>query len=117
MFGALGAVLSRYSRGTHALDIELDRIASMDRGKFGFNKNILDVTLSDGTKHRLSVERYDEFTGQLREQMSRRGRARVTQPGGWQQTPPPASRRRAFKNDAGCPGSLVACGVCLLVTP
>ena len=72
MFGALGALLSRYSSGKRHTELELSRIASTARGKFGFNKNILDVTMTDGTSHRFTIERYDEFTAALNEQLARR---------------------------------------------
>ena len=74
MFGALGLILSRFSSGRRALELELSRIAGLARGKHGFNKRILDVTMTDGTSHRLSIDRYDELTAQLREQLGRRAR-------------------------------------------
>jgi hypothetical protein len=72
MFGALGMLLSRYSAGKMHTAIDLSRIASTARGKHGFNKNILDVTLTDGTSHRFTIDRYDEFTAALNEQLARR---------------------------------------------
>jgi hypothetical protein len=71
MFGALGMILSRYTAGKRALDIDLGRIATLARGKYGFNKKILDITMADGTSHRLTIDRYEEFTNQLREQIAR----------------------------------------------
>ena len=65
-FGALGIILSRYTAGKRTLELELAKIASTERGKHGFNKNILDITMKDGTKHRLSLDHYDDFTAQLR---------------------------------------------------
>jgi hypothetical protein len=83
MFGALGLLLSRYSPGKRTLDIELSRIASLARGKHGFNKNILDLTLTDGSTHRLSLDRYDDFTAQLRDQLSRRAPLTATGDDKW----------------------------------
>ncbi|MBE7452440.1 MAG: hypothetical protein HS111_27230 [Kofleriaceae bacterium] len=92
LFGALGMLLSRYAAGTRALDLELVRIAAVARGKHGFNKNILDVTMSDGTRHRISLDRFDEFTAQLREQLARQGRldpaAGVAAAAPWARRPP-----------------------------
>ncbi|HUQ05359.1 MAG TPA: hypothetical protein VM261_22810 [Kofleriaceae bacterium] len=64
-FGALGIIISRYTAGKRTLEIELSKVATIARGKHGFNKNILDVTMHDGAKHRLSLDRFDEFTAQL----------------------------------------------------
>jgi hypothetical protein len=72
-FGALGIIISRYTAGKRTLEIELAKISSAARGKHGFNKNILDVAMSDGAKHRLSLDRFDEFTAQLRDQLGRHG--------------------------------------------
>ena len=72
-FGALGILISRYTAGKRTLELELGTVASIARGKHGFNKKILDVTMTDGAKHRLSIDRFDEFTAQLREQLGRHG--------------------------------------------
>ena len=64
-FGALGILISRYTSGKRTLEIELSKVTTLARGKYGFNKNILDITMSDGAKHRLSLDRFDEFTAQL----------------------------------------------------
>ncbi|KAB2895903.1 MAG: hypothetical protein F9K40_15500 [Kofleriaceae bacterium] len=72
-FGALGLILSRFTAGKRTLELELGKIASIARGKHGFNKNILDVTMQDGAKHRFSLDRFDEFTAQLRDQLGRHG--------------------------------------------
>ncbi len=73
MFGALGMLLSRYAAGKRHTEIELGTIKTIARGKHGFNKNILDVTLNDGTSHRFTIDQYDAFTAALREQLARRG--------------------------------------------
>lgn len=65
-FGAIGLLISRYTAGKRTLELELSQIASTERGKHGFNKNILEITMKDGTKHRLSLDHYDDFTAQLR---------------------------------------------------
>ncbi len=72
-FGALGVLISRYTAGKRTLDLELGRVAAISRSKHGFNKNILEITMNDGAKHRLSVDRFDEFTAQLRDQLGRHG--------------------------------------------
>lgn len=64
-FGALGILISRYTSGKRTLEIELAKVSTLARGKHGFNKNILDITMADGAKHRLSLDRFDEFTAQL----------------------------------------------------
>jgi hypothetical protein len=71
-FGALGMLLGQLTAGKRALDLELGRIASTTRTKYGFNKNILDVTMTDGTTYRLGIARYDDFTARLNEQLARR---------------------------------------------
>lgn len=75
MFGVLGALLSLLAKGTRSLDVELGQVAAVARGKFGFNKKILEVTMLDGTQHRLGVDKLDVFAAQLREQLARCGRA------------------------------------------
>jgi hypothetical protein len=69
MFGALGMLLSRRTAGKRALDIDLSKIASAVRSKYGFNKKVLDVKMKDGTTHRLTVDKFDDFTARLREQV------------------------------------------------
>jgi len=68
-FGAIGALLSRGARGKRALELPVASIASVARGKYGFNKKILDVTMTDGKTHRISIERFDELCTQLRAQL------------------------------------------------
>lgn len=65
MFGALGVLLSRRTAGKRALDLELAQITDAVRSKHGFNKNVLEVTMSDGVKHRLAVDKYDAFVAPL----------------------------------------------------
>lgn len=72
-FGVLGVLISRYTAGKRTLELELGRVAGISRGKHGFNKNILELTMQDGAKHRLSVDRFDEFTALLRDQLGRHG--------------------------------------------
>ncbi|MBX3158675.1 MAG: hypothetical protein KF773_22090 [Deltaproteobacteria bacterium] len=66
-FGALGMLLSRGTSGKRARDFELRAIAKAVRGKHGVNKKILDLTLTDGTTARLSVDKFDELVARLRE--------------------------------------------------
>ena len=72
MFGALGALLSFLSKGKQELVIELSQITSIARSKYGLNKKILDVTLADGKVHRLGLDKFDDFTAALRDQLTRR---------------------------------------------
>lgn len=74
MFGLLGMLIARRSRGTIAIDLALTQIAALGRGKFGRNKKVLDLTSTDGATHRLMVDDYDAFTGRLREQVARHAR-------------------------------------------
>jgi len=78
MFGLLGALLALLSKGKRALDIELSQITSIARSKYGFNKKILDVTLADGTVHRLGLDKFEEFTGALRDQLTRRPEVQIS---------------------------------------
>lgn len=74
-FGLIGVLVLRGQKGTRDFEIELHKIASIERGKHGFNKNILDLTLVDGSKHRITVERFDEFSERLRAEHARRATA------------------------------------------
>lgn len=65
LFGALGLLLSRGTSGKRALDLEVSKITSAVRTKHGFNKNVLEVTMADGVKHRLSIDKYDAFVAPL----------------------------------------------------
>jgi hypothetical protein len=75
MFGALGVLLSRTTAGKRHLDLELSQIADAVRSKHGFNKNVLEVTMQDGTKHRFSVDKYDAFVAPLGERVRVRASA------------------------------------------
>lgn len=66
-FGLIGALIARSMQGTRTLDLELGAIASIARGKYGFNKKILDVTMRNGTTHRITVDRFDEMVARLRD--------------------------------------------------
>lgn len=65
MFGALGVLLSRTTAGKRHLDLELSKITDAVRTKHALNKNVLEVTMADGTKHRFSVDSFDAFTAPL----------------------------------------------------
>lgn len=71
MFGLVGMLIARRSRGVLAIDLELTQIATLGRGAFGRNKKVLDLTTTDGAAHRIMVDDFDAFTGQLREQVAR----------------------------------------------
>lgn len=74
-FGLIGALVLRGQKGTRAMEIQLHQITSIERTRYGFNKNILDVTLADGTKHRIGIEKFDQFSEQLRAAHARRATA------------------------------------------
>lgn len=75
LFGALGMILARSAKGKRADELELARIASVARGKFGLNKKILDVTMNDGSTHRLTIDEFDPFAARLRESVGERFKA------------------------------------------
>jgi hypothetical protein len=66
-FGVLGLLIARALPGKRGPELELSAIASVARGKYGFNKKILDVTMKDGTAYRLTVDRFDEMSARLRD--------------------------------------------------
>ena len=66
-FGLIGVLIARSMKGTKTLDLDLGAITGIARGKYGFNKKILDVTMKDGATHRITVERFDEMVGRLRD--------------------------------------------------
>lgn len=74
LFGLLGALIAARTNGKRALTIELATIGEVARGKYGLNKKVLDVKLTDGSEHRLMLDKYDDFVAQLRDQLARRGR-------------------------------------------
>jgi hypothetical protein len=84
-FGALGMLLARSARGKRAAEFDHAQIRSFARGKFGLNKKILDLTMTDGTTHRFSIDKFDELIALLRDLIARGGR-RVDDLGGdrWQ---------------------------------
>jgi hypothetical protein len=73
MFGFIGALLAMKG-GKRAFELDLTQIQGLTRAKFGLNKNILDVTMADGTTHRFSLAKYDAFTGELTNQLAKLGR-------------------------------------------
>jgi hypothetical protein len=66
-FGLIGALIARSMKGSRTLDLDLGAITQIARGKYGFNKKILDVTMKDGATHRITVDRFDEMVARLRE--------------------------------------------------
>jgi hypothetical protein len=74
-FGLLGALLMRYATGKRALDLDLRRIATVTRGRYGRNKKVMDVTMVDGQQHRLVVDSFDEVAARLHDVMGGRGLA------------------------------------------
>jgi hypothetical protein len=65
MFGALGMLLSRTTAGKRHLDLELSKITDAVRTKHLMNKNVLEVTMADGAKHRFSVDSFDALVAPL----------------------------------------------------
>jgi hypothetical protein len=51
----------------------VSQIRRYARGKYGLNKRVLDVTLADGTTHRLIVDKFEPFVDGLSQQLSARG--------------------------------------------
>ena len=65
MFGLIGALLGRRTTGKRVLELEFARIASIARGKYGLSKKILNFKMTDGSEHRLSIEKFDQFVEKL----------------------------------------------------
>jgi hypothetical protein len=63
-FGFIGALLAN-KMGKRDTDIEFAGIASIARGKYALNKKILDIAMTDGSAHRISVNKFDEFVQKL----------------------------------------------------
>lgn len=70
MFGLIGMLLARRSKGKLALSIDLARVRSVARGKYGVNKKILDITVDDGQTHRIMVDDFEAFADALRGQLA-----------------------------------------------
>lgn len=83
LFGLLGALLSRKSAGKRALDLPLASITTLARGKHGFNKKILDLTTADGKTTRFMLDRFDDFTARLRDELARTAKLESTGPEQW----------------------------------
>ena len=69
--GSSSALGETYEVETYAIEIPEGDDEAIARGKYGFNKNILDVTMRDGVAHRITIERYDDFTTRLRAELAR----------------------------------------------
>jgi hypothetical protein len=54
--GLIGAILSRVLRGKRTIDLPYTMIATLGRGKFGFNKKVLDVTTVEGQTYRFNMD-------------------------------------------------------------
>jgi hypothetical protein len=63
-FGFLGALLAS-KVGKRDTDIEFSGISTIARGKYALNKKILDIAMTDGTNHRIAVDKFDEFVDKL----------------------------------------------------
>jgi hypothetical protein len=74
MFGFIGALLSMKG-GKRLFDLDLTQIATLQRAKFGINTKVLDVTMADGAKHRFLINKFDDFTNELKSQLAKTGRA------------------------------------------
>lgn len=75
MFGLIGALLGRKSKGKLGLAIDLATVRGVARGKHGLNKKVLELTVEGGAVHRLMIDDFDRFSAALREQLSARGSA------------------------------------------
>jgi hypothetical protein len=73
--GLLGVFFMKYARGTKALELDLPKIATITRGRYGRNKRVMDVTMVDGTVHRIVVDNFDEVAARLHDAMGGRGLA------------------------------------------
>ena len=60
----IGALLAS-KVGKRDTDIEYAGIASLARGKYALNKKILDIAMTDGSAHRISIDKFDEFVDKL----------------------------------------------------
>ncbi len=82
-FGLIGVLVLARLSGKRDREIELHRIAGLARGKYGFNKKILDLTLVDGATLRLTVDNFDEFSERLRAELARRATVTAAGPEQW----------------------------------
>jgi hypothetical protein len=73
MFGFIGALLSMKG-GKRTFDLDLTQIATLARGKYALNTKILDVTMADGAQYRFMINKYDDFTNELKSQMAKAGK-------------------------------------------
>jgi hypothetical protein len=73
--GVIGYLFMRSMKGTRDLELPLARIATIVRGAYGLNKKVMNIQMVDGTVHRVSVERFDEFSARLHDAMGGRGLA------------------------------------------
>lgn len=73
--GLIGMLFMRSLKGTRDLELPLARIATIVRGAYGLNKKVMNIQMVDGTVHRVSVERFDEFAERLHDAMGGRGLA------------------------------------------
>src|SRR5688572_13058400 len=71
-FGLIGLLIMRRLKGRLVNVLEFSKIATIGRGKFGFNKKILDVTMADGTTHRFNLD--DTSAARIRAQIGQRAR-------------------------------------------
>ncbi len=81
-FGLIGLLISRKAQGKRVLDLDLSKIAVIGRGKFGFNKKILEITTTDGEQYRLQVD--DEKAAQIRAHLAQWSQLVEAGPEKWQ---------------------------------
>ena len=74
-FGVIGLLIGRKTRHKPVLTVDLGRVKAVARGKHGFNKKVLELTLEDGAVHRVMVDDFDPFGAVLRDQLAQRGSA------------------------------------------
>jgi hypothetical protein len=61
----LGLLQPRNGTTHRALDIDLASITRVQRGRFRATGKVLELSLADGTSHRVIVDRYDAFVSHL----------------------------------------------------
>ena len=70
LFGLIGALLARSSKGKPTLSIKLANIRSFERQRQGLTTKVLCFKLANGTEHRLKIEKFNPFLAQLTNRLS-----------------------------------------------
>jgi len=67
--GLVGAIIELTKKKSYPvlqLNIELDKIKNLNKGKFGLNKNILEITNQDDEVIKVGVKNYEEWESLLK---------------------------------------------------